>query len=1084
MNIGLFSVLLRTDSLPALDEAVKTIKVKNPITQEFSGMHGTFTQANIEKQRSYNLPQWKSLTEETQHQPPARRGERRKMTEKPTRAAPRPRPTPAADSEEPPKKRRPGRPRRHPPVQEKSPVDDEPQHETDGHPFQAPPTPTSPNTKPEPAPKQKGRAKRSTPGRPKGSQAKSITERRKYNQASAAEEIDHAAFEGFDYRFHGNDEFTKERCAELENLYWKSLTFAPPMYGADMPGSLFEESCDTWNVAKLPNILDVLGQKVPGVNTAYLYLGMWKATFAWHLEDVDLYSINYIHFGAPKQWYSISQADARQFEKVMRDVWPTDSKNCSQFLRHKTYLISPNLLKEKGITVNRLVHNEGEFVITFPYGYHSGYNLGYNCAESVNFATEAWLDYGKIAKKCECEADSVWIDVYDIERKLRGEPTPEYYEETDEEDVDEETGLPSPTPSVSGRGKLQGAKKRRGPTVAPKKVKKIKIRIKQNRNEPCCLCPNDMPFYPLLPTDTGKQAHELCALYTKETSVDQDDSGKKVIRGVNSIDKARLELKCNLCRSKKGACFQCTEKKCCRAYHATCAAAAGVRIDFGPTPVLYTEEGMEYFQELFDFRCRFHRNKRPNWKAFNPEPLESSKIIRRYMDKIQPGDVVQAQLLTNLGPEQKRLLGDIFAGAVIEKRPEEQTVLLELLPEGDRFEVEYKWILAPDLEESKQLKPSPNAKLLPPELEAKTEGDQGYAHGPPRADDVFTEGCKWAEFISEYIPKNPHQVKTDLQKPNQFWYYIGNQSTDSRASFTEDPRKKRANAAANFMDTVRPRYIPPLNPAIHGTASIGNQAHLVRPYPSQNVQGSGSPRPPLTSKPQPLQGRSQNLASVSDQSANASRISINTSPGTGYYSAQKPNSYLSTPSQNGGLGQTSQSSTMPKPQHSPSSGQHSRLASSGAQQTQRRPSNSTMSPPIGSQTGAGVSMVNGRLQARPSSSSSQSSVPMMNTMSPPTTARSPSSATSAFRSEYSPFIDYVEHLKKYPYLRESWIRRPKTYTSPYDASTKSGLPERSQATAKPVGEADVGIPGRLTQNTGQKHGPEATASSTLSSRAT
>ena len=32
--------------------------------------------------------------------------------------------------------------------------------------------------------------------------------------------------------------------------------------------------------------------QVPGVNIPYLYFGTWKATFSWHIEDVDLYAVN------------------------------------------------------------------------------------------------------------------------------------------------------------------------------------------------------------------------------------------------------------------------------------------------------------------------------------------------------------------------------------------------------------------------------------------------------------------------------------------------------------------------------------------------------------------------------------------------------------------------------------------------------------------------------------------------------------------------------------------------------------------------------------------------------------------------
>lgn len=154
-----------------------------------------------------------------------------------------------------------------------------------------------------------------------------------------------------------------------------------------------------------------IDQNLPGVNTPYLYFGMWKATFAWHVEDMDLYSINYLHFGAPKQWYCIRPENSSRFERIAQGIFSSDYKNCPQFLRHKTYLLSPTKLAADGVPVNRLVQHEGEFVLTFPFAYHSGYNLGFNCAESINFALDDWIPIGQKAESCRCINDAVQIDV-------------------------------------------------------------------------------------------------------------------------------------------------------------------------------------------------------------------------------------------------------------------------------------------------------------------------------------------------------------------------------------------------------------------------------------------------------------------------------------------------------------------------------------------------------------------------------------------------------------------------------------------------------------------------------------------------
>ncbi|WAR22970.1 KDM4B-like protein [Mya arenaria] len=214
---------------------------------------------------------------------------------------------------------------------------------------------------------------------------------------------------------------------ELDRKYWKNITFVNPMYGADISGTLTDPEQQSWNINKLGSILDFVGAdygiKIEGVNTAYLYFGMWKTTFAWHTEDMDLYSINYIHFGAPKTWYAIPPEHGKRLERLAQGFFPTSFQACPAFLRHKMTLISPKVLKQYSIPFNKITQEAGEIMITFPYGYHSGYNHGFNCAESTNFASVRWIEYGKRCLQCKCRNDDSDDDISrDIIKIKRGRP--------------------------------------------------------------------------------------------------------------------------------------------------------------------------------------------------------------------------------------------------------------------------------------------------------------------------------------------------------------------------------------------------------------------------------------------------------------------------------------------------------------------------------------------------------------------------------------------------------------------------------------------------------------------------------------
>jgi len=126
---------------------------------------------------------------------------------------------------------------------------------------------------------------------------------------------------------------------------------------------------------------------------------------------MNLLSINYLHAGAPKYWYSISPSDEARFESLACSFFPDASHQCRDFLRHKRYLVSPHELRKAGIKYSTQIQRPGDAVITFPGSYHFGFNTGFNVAESTNFAVEEWVPTGLKASVCQCHPHSVRIDM-------------------------------------------------------------------------------------------------------------------------------------------------------------------------------------------------------------------------------------------------------------------------------------------------------------------------------------------------------------------------------------------------------------------------------------------------------------------------------------------------------------------------------------------------------------------------------------------------------------------------------------------------------------------------------------------------
>ena len=228
------------------------------------------------------------------------------------------------------------------------------------------------------------------------------------------------------------------------------MQLKPPLYGADTPVSLFDKKVAWgWNLRNLEDLLKKHDlPDIPGVTSPMTYFGMWRSFFCWHQEDCDLFSVNYLHLGASKVWYVVPPSASERFDSMARQIFPEAARGCSAFMRHKNTIISPKTLHHFGVPYVQVLQKPGEFIVLNAAAYHGGFNMGFNCAEAVNFALEQWADVGRDCSVCECGAlpQSVQLDmsimfpgIYDSTSE--DESTEEH---TDDDEIsDEEEGASS-----------------------------------------------------------------------------------------------------------------------------------------------------------------------------------------------------------------------------------------------------------------------------------------------------------------------------------------------------------------------------------------------------------------------------------------------------------------------------------------------------------------------------------------------------------------------------------------------------------------------------------------------------------------
>ena len=127
-------------------------------------------------------------------------------------------------------------------------------------------------------------------------------------------------------------------------------------------------------------------REIPGITNSMAFVSGPGSWFPWHLEEMNLGSINYMHVPnravpefsdvpkGEKVWNFVAKYHLHAFESVMDNLLKASGYEveCSNYIMHRFLGLNPSILNAFGIDTFWYRQQEGQSIVTFPNCYHSG----------------------------------------------------------------------------------------------------------------------------------------------------------------------------------------------------------------------------------------------------------------------------------------------------------------------------------------------------------------------------------------------------------------------------------------------------------------------------------------------------------------------------------------------------------------------------------------------------------------------------------------------------------------------------------------------------------------------------------------